>query len=262
MEKRNVAINNGVKNKKNEKFIIDVGNGVTKLKTVNGEYKKFLSTVVNKEIMELSDDTHMISVDGVSSIIGAKDGKTFPGERRYSRQDYLHTLLTAICVAHDNKSVEEINARVLLNLPLELYQDDTYSLKLKKFEKIKNKRAVVDSVVYNVNINEIVPLPEGLLLNTLSEELVENKRNMFLDFGYGTLDIIIALGYEIEQIKTVKKGISILYNAMAKKLNTTQQNIEYYYNMPTKAIIECEPRDISNIKETCLDEYADDILNI
>lgn len=246
-----------------EKFTIDLGNGVTKIKGSQGKFFKFRSTVVtNRNVMELSDDTHMVQIDGVGSIIGAKDGKTFPGERRYSRIDYLHTLLTAICVGHDNKNVTDINARVLLNLPLELYQDDEYTLKLKKFEQIKQKRVVVDGIVYSVTINEIVPLPEGLLLNTLPEEVVKNRRNMFLDFGYGTLDIIIALGYDIEQVRTVKKGISTLYNAMAKKLHTTQENIEYYYSIPTEAIIECEPRDITDIKISCLDEYADDILNI
>ncbi|OSA97302.1 UNVERIFIED_ORG: hypothetical protein B2H98_08125 [Clostridium botulinum] len=245
-----------------EEFIIDLGNGVTKIEGANGKKFKFRSTVVtDRNVIERSEDTHIVNIDGVGSIIGAKDGKTFPGERRYSRTDYLHTLLTAICIGHDDKEKTDINAKIKLNLPLELYQDDLYINKLKKFEVISDKRVSVDGVAYRVNIDKVIPLPEGLLLNTLPEHEVENKRNMFLDFGYGTLDVIIALGYNIEQVKTVKQGISILYDAMAKKLHTTRENIEYYYSIPSEAIIECEPRDITDIKESCLDEYADDILN-
>lgn len=250
-----------ISSKKMETYEIDLGNGLTKVKA-KGKYYCFRSTIVtNRNVVKRSDDTHIVNIDGIGCIIGAKDGKTFAGERRYDRSDYLYTLLTAICVGHNNEEDPEINAIVHLNLPLELYQKEEYRNKLLKFEGIK-KEVIVDGVKYNINIVGIIPMAEGLLLNTLKQEEVEDKRNIFLDFGYGTLDVIVAYGYIIEQIKTYKLGINNLYNLIANKLNTTMANIEYYYDMPDKAIIDCKPKDITEYKRNGLIEYTDNILNL
>lgn len=238
---------------------IDLGNGETKIWGEDNKYHSFRSTVVyNRHLYQQTDNVYAVECEGVNMVIGAADGNTFPGSRRYDREEYLMCLLTAIAIGSNGKKM--IQADIKLNLPIMLYQNEDFYNKLACFTKIRNKSITINGETYNITINSVQPLPEGMVLQVLEENKFKNKRNLFIDLGYETVDIMAAMDSTIELIETIDFGINKLYKHIANLLNCPFSTVEYYFRDTKNAVINYSEYDFSEEKTAAVKWYSAEII--
>lgn len=250
---------------KKKNLVVDLGNGVVKLKDSKGVCHTFLSTTKAAandfdDIEGHHDLTMIVDNIEVKYLVGDADGDYCRNRRRYSTIDYKALLLTAIGVAFKNDKDNIFDLTLGVNLPITLYKDVKYIKQIR--ENCKGLHSFfVDGKKYVIKIEDIISLPENLIASTLSREDIM-KKNLFIDIGSGTVDLLFCENGNLGNNVTDYCGIKDLEMDIAKKAGIQENQVHKYWDDMSDIVIGRQSRNVTRIKDTSVNRYVNNIISL
>ncbi len=245
---------------------IDLGNGWIKYRNHSGELKKLRATTLLENTMYDMEGRHSINIYNDSDnsdiyyLIGEADGNYCADARRYRREEYKALLLTAIGLSLMGEIDASFDVKLALNLPLRLYKEGKIEHYLAE-NLTGSYHFKVDNREFNISIAKIFCFPENLVISLLDKKDVAMK-NVFVDIGNGTVDLLFTEDSRLGTLKTEYTGIASLYTTIYEKSQLPVNMIEKYWANLSQVPIRGNSINAENIKKSCIKEYALNIVDL
>lgn len=203
--------------------IIGVDNGNEMLETSEGV--QFINKL-SFGVIDMNKDDIKVNYEDVDYTIGIEDGASNIGKNKYKKISYKVSLLTGIAKSY---SQTNIDCKVVIGLPVELYNNTEYKEKVKSEIMTWGKQnIIVNGKQKNINILDVEAFPEsGIVFN--DREKFKNEKTLVIDLGGSTVDISLWDGLRLETSKTYKFGMVTLYEKIISAVNNKKGvNIKAY----------------------------------
>lgn len=157
---------------KNKDIVIDLGNGAVKFRNAKGELVCFKSTTkLNSSEYDMTGKHEIILREGINSdiyyVIGDEEGEYCVSERRYISESYKALLFTAIGIALETEEESVFGVNLGINLPLTIYKEKNMEKIIKRKFEGKTFRFKVDNNEYEIKIENVIVMPENLVVGLL-----------------------------------------------------------------------------------------------
>lgn len=232
---------------------IDLGNA--NVKTSEGI---IFESKIKPGITKMNENDIKVVYNGYEYTVGSYDGSLNISKRKYFKNAYKISLLTAIA-----KSIKDnnISTNLVIGVPVESFNNKTLTKEIKdSIEQYGTETITVNGVEKKININNVEVFCESAIVFGEREKF-KDKKTLVIDFGGGTIDISFWDGLNLTKSRTYKEGMITLYENIIKEVNNryaTSLNSNIAINMigKDKFIIDQEEKDIkfiAPIVETYID---------
>ncbi|MBX4267145.1 ParM/StbA family protein [Clostridium estertheticum] len=254
-------------------IIIDLGNGAVKFRNGKNELVCFKSTTkLNSNEYDMTGKHEIILHEGINNniyyVIGDEEGEYCVTQRRYITENYKALLFTAIGIAleseEENKEENKesiIGVNLGINLPLTIYKEKNMEIIIKNKFESKIFEFKVDNNEYKIKIENVIVMPENLVVGLLKQDEVKYK-NLFFDLGNGTIDILFTEGTKLGAMKTEYIGIDTLIKTMCEKSGARKNQLIKYWDNLSEISVKGNQKNLNDIKEDTLMDYVSELIRI